>query len=337
MKKNERFPSPIVTPTTKEASDRNISPEEIIETNLATKDLYKQMEEISLKLFEYGQSVCKEKGLLLVDTKYEFGIIDGKLCLIDEIHTPDSSRFWLLEDYEANPENVANYDKEYVRLWLLDNPSTRELPKEVIDTAVSRYKIVYQRLLSKDCIFSPLLPEFIKEALINHKIMKPGYVSIILGSKIDIQHALKIKTALEKYPVSVKLRVVSAHKNGEDIVPLAEGYNNAVEPGAVIAIAGRSNGLGGALSANLVIPVISCPPFKDLVDHQVNLFSSVMMPSDTPAMVCVDPVNAAHAALRSLNIPCLKELLWARIAEVKRGLQLDDVNIQLEYKEGVII
>lgn len=328
MQKNEPFQSPIITPTTKESTDRNISPEDIIASQLTTRAIYQQMEDISRKLFLYGQSVCKEKNLVLVDTKYEFGIIDGELCLIDEIHTPDSSRFWLLEDYESNPQTVGHYDKEYIRLWLLDNPSVPKPPQEVIEGALLRYKTVYQRLLSKDFVPHAFSPEFIKQVLVEHDIIKPGYAAIVLGSKSDLQHALKIRAALENYPVMVEIRIVSAHKNGEDIIPLAQRYNNAVEPGVVIAIAGRSNGLGGALSANLVIPVISCPPFKDLVDLQVNLFSSVMMPSDTPAMVCVDPNNAAQAALRTLNLAGLKNILKADIAEVKRKLQSDDINIQ---------
>lgn len=328
MQKNQAFASPIITPTTKESTDRNISPEDIIASNLTTKAIYQQMEEASRKLFLYGQSVCKEKNLVLVDTKYEFGIIDGELCLIDEIHTPDSSRFWLLEEYESNPQTVSHYDKEYIRLWLLDNPTVRKPTQDVVEGALLRYATVYQRLLSKEFIPHRFSPEFIKQLLVERDMMKPGYVAIVLGSKTDLQHALKIKAALEPYPVMVEIRVVSAHKNGEDIIPLAQRYNDAVEPGVVVAIAGRSNGLGGALSANLVIPVISCPPFKDLADLQVNLFSSVMMPSNTPAMVCVDPNNAAHAALRTLNLTGLKSLLKTDIEKVKRELQSDDVNMQ---------
>jgi fusion protein PurCD len=328
MQQNERFKSPIVTPTTKEASDRNISPEEIVKANLATEGIYQEMRDIALKLFAYGQSVCKEKNLVLVDTKYEFGIIDNKLCLIDEIHTPDSSRFWLLEDYEDNPNTVTPYDKEYIRLWLLDN-SSKILPKEIIEEALARYQIVHKRLTNKDPIVQEFSPVSISQSLIQNNIIKPGYVSIILGSKTDLDHALKIKKALLDYPVMVELRVVSAHKNGEDIIPFAKRYNNTTEPGVVIAIAGRSNGLGGALSANLAIPVISCPPFKDHADLQVNIFSSVMMPSDTPALFCVDTTNAAHAALRALNVPHLKSLLIDRIAQVKKSLQFDDLQIQL--------
>ena len=102
-------------------------------------------------------------------------------------------------------------------------------------------------------------------------------------------------------------------------------YNKAIEPGAVIAVAGRSNGLGGALAANLVLPVINCPPFKDKVDMLVNINSSLIMPSRTPAGTVVDVRNAALLALRSLNINRLKAVFLQEIKEIKADLlQADD-------------
>jgi len=93
MKKNDAFPEPILTPTTKEESDREISREDLLKEGWTSESIYKQMESISLKLFDRGSKLLKERGIILVDTKYEFGIRDGKVILIDEIHTPNSSRF----------------------------------------------------------------------------------------------------------------------------------------------------------------------------------------------------------------------------------------------------
>jgi len=124
------------------------------------------------------------------------------------------------------------------------------------------------------------------------------------------------------------MRIVSAHKNGENISEIASEYNNSIEPGAVIAVAGRSNGLGGALSANLNIPVFNCPPFKDKIDMLTNVNSSLMMPSNTPAATIIDPKNAALISLRSLNIKRLKDKFSEEILKMKEGLKKDDEKIR---------
>ena len=113
---------------------------------------------------------------------------------------------------------------------------------------------------------------------------------------------------------------ISAHKNGEQIPEVIKDYNHSIEPGAVIAVAGRSNGLGGALSANLTIPVFNCPPFSDKDDMMVNINSSLMMPSNTPAATVVDPKNAAQVAMRSLNLQRLKTIFQSEIDNTKSGL-----------------
>ncbi len=125
---------------------------------------------------------------------------------------------------------------------------------------------------------------------------------------------------IEKYDIKVDMRVVSAHKNGEEILKLADEYNNSIEPGCVIAVAGRSNGLGGALAANLSIPVINCPPFSDKDDMMVNVYSSLMMPSKTPATTVAQVDNAAYASMRSLNLQRLKEIFNEEIQNLKQSL-----------------
>jgi len=142
-------------------------------------------------------------------------------------------------------------------------------------------------------------------------------------------YAKKMKNIIEKYDVACDLRIMSAHKNGEAILDLAKEYNHAIEPLAVIAVAGRSNGLGGALAANLSCPVISCPPFTDKVDMMVNINSSLMMPSNTPAATVVDPGNAAHLALRSLNLHRLKNIISDEIAEIKEKLIEADERVRI--------
>ena len=143
LKKNDAFPTPILTPTTKEESDREISREQLLEENWTSEAIYAQMESYALQLFERGSNLLKERGIILVDTKYEFGIKDGKVILIDEIHTPDSSRFWSADDYAKNPDTVEQLDKEFVRTHLMKNkkegmyPTT--LPQQNVDQTVSSY------------------------------------------------------------------------------------------------------------------------------------------------------------------------------------------------------
>jgi phosphoribosylaminoimidazole-succinocarboxamide synthase len=125
LKKNQRFKDIIITPSTKAETghDIYISKQQIINEKLIDKDIYVQMEEASIKLFEFGQKFCKRNGLILVDTKYEFGINNGELLVIDEIHTQDSSRFWLTETYDekfAQDKEPDILDKEIFRQWLLE-------------------------------------------------------------------------------------------------------------------------------------------------------------------------------------------------------------------------
>ena len=182
-----------------------------------------------------------------------------------------------------------------------------------------RYLDIYQMVTGKSLDVSddePIKARICKN-LVKEGLIKDSYVAIIMGSPSDLEHCKKIQSYLEKYDIMTDLRVVSAHKNGEEIVKMAQEYYNSIEPGAVIAVAGRSNGLGGALAANLNLPVINCPPFKDNVDMMVNINSSLMMPSKTPAATVVHPDNAAYVAMRSLNLYRLRETFMKGIDELK--------------------
>lgn len=126
MKENQKFPTPIITPTTKadEGHDENISREEIIAQGLVSKSEYEQLEKYTYALFQRGTEMAEQKGLILVDTKYEFGKKDGKIYLIDEIHTPDSSRYFYTDTYQQLFEQGGEQrqlSKEFVRKWLMDN------------------------------------------------------------------------------------------------------------------------------------------------------------------------------------------------------------------------
>ncbi len=170
MRENERFPEPIITPTTKadEGHDLNISKEEIIAQGIVSKEDYEVMEDYTRKLFARGQEIAAKQGLILVDTKYEFGKHDGKVYLIDEVHTPDSSRYFYAEGYEEKFEKgepQKQLSKEFVRQWLIDrNFMNREgdvMPEITDEYAMSvaeRYIELYEGIVGEK--FEPVKSEY---------------------------------------------------------------------------------------------------------------------------------------------------------------------------------
>jgi len=158
MREHERFPEPIVTPTTKavEGHDEDISKEEIIRQGLVSEEDYALLEKYTRELFQRGTEIADEKGLILVDTKYEFGKKDGKIYLIDEIHTPDSSRYFYKEGYEerfAKGEPQKQLSKEFVREWLMENgfqgkegQQVPEMTDEFVNSVSERYIELYEKI-----------------------------------------------------------------------------------------------------------------------------------------------------------------------------------------------
>jgi phosphoribosylaminoimidazole-succinocarboxamide synthase len=329
--RNVRFAAPLLTPTTKGEKDEEIAPGEAVSSGVVSRELYEEMEQASLKLFAEGTQRLASRGLLLVDTKYEFGLVDGKLALIDELHTPDSSRFWSADEYERDPGSVEALDKEFVRGWMLrategGRPMPDVLPDDVAAETSRRYLDLYGRVCGV-----PLPVEGGEDAaarlvreLAAAGLMKDGFVTIVMGSTADLEHCKRIRAAVERYEVACELRVCSAHKTPEDLAALAREYAGSAEPGAMIAVAGLSNGLGGALAAGVPLPVFSCPPFEDRLDMFLNVNSSLLLPSRIPAATVIRPDSAALAALRALNLPRLKVRFGQEIAETREQLRAAD-------------
>ncbi len=161
MKENERFPEPIITPTTKadEGHDMNISKEEIIAQGIVSAEDYAIMEDYTRKIFARGQMIAEKRGLILVDTKYEFGKRDGKVYLIDEIHTPDSSRYFYADGYEeklAKGEPQRQLSKEFVRQWLIEHDFMNEpgqvmpeITDEYAESVSDRYIELYEHIVGE--------------------------------------------------------------------------------------------------------------------------------------------------------------------------------------------
>ena len=171
MKENDFFPSPIITPSTKADAghDEDISKEAIIATGLATAEQWKILEQYTLQLFERGKQIAAKQGLILVDTKYEFGSISDTIYLMDEIHTPDSSRYFYAQGFEekqAKGEKQQQLSKEFVREWLIANnfmgktgQTVPEMTDEWIDTISKRYIELYEKVIGEKFI-----PQRVSEA-----------------------------------------------------------------------------------------------------------------------------------------------------------------------------
>ncbi len=162
MKENQKFPEPIITPTTKAEigeHDADISKEEILKRGLATPEEYAVLEKYTLALFKRGTEIAAKRGLILVDTKYEFGTHDGKIYLMDEIHTPDSSRYFYADGYEERFEKgepQKQLSKEFVREWLMSNgfqgqkgQKVPEMTDEIVESISERYLELYENIVGE--------------------------------------------------------------------------------------------------------------------------------------------------------------------------------------------
>lgn len=166
LKENDFFPQPLITPSTKasEGHDEDISEEKIIENGLVTQAEWEILKNYTLKLFQRGKELAAKQGLILADTKYEFGKIDDSIILMDEIHTPDSSRYFYAEGFEERQlkgERQLQLSKEFVREWLMSNgfmgkegQTVPEMNTEWVDTISKRYISLYEKLIGKK--FEPI-------------------------------------------------------------------------------------------------------------------------------------------------------------------------------------
>jgi phosphoribosylaminoimidazole-succinocarboxamide synthase len=160
LNKNDKLPHPIITPTTKAEKgqhDEKLTRQEILDKGLVSPELWAEIEETAVSLFQRGQEIAAQAGLILVDTKYEMGLVDGKLTLIDEIHTPDSSRYWVADSYEPG-KTPENFDKEFMRKWYAaqgyrgdGTPPT--MPNDFIAQIAARYIAAYEKLTGE--VFVP--------------------------------------------------------------------------------------------------------------------------------------------------------------------------------------
>lgn len=179
MVENQKFPEPIITPTSKaaEGHDEDITPEELIAQGIVTKEEYAELEKYTRAIFQRGTEIAAKQGLILVDTKYEFGKKDGQIYLMDEIHTPDSSRYFYAEGYEerlAKGERQKQLSKEFVREWLMANgfqgqegQKVPEMTPEVVDGITNRYIELYENIVGEKFVRTDYTAEQIEKNVID--------------------------------------------------------------------------------------------------------------------------------------------------------------------------
>ena len=183
MKKNQKLTAPVLTPTTKhETHDRPLSSRDVVAGGYMTKERWEQVSQLALQLFQRGQDVALQKGLILVDTKYEFGLTEsGAVMLIDEIHTPDSSRYWQANSYQERIDQglePENFDKEFLRLWFREHcdPYQDETlpaaPTDMVAELASRYIQIYEQITGQqfNAEVGILIPERIEQNLQQYKV-----------------------------------------------------------------------------------------------------------------------------------------------------------------------
>jgi phosphoribosylaminoimidazole-succinocarboxamide synthase len=282
LTQNQRFEEPLITPTTKDEDDSPIDEAGIIEAGLVTKALFQEMKTKAIELFKFGTEYLEERGIVLVDTKYEFGILDGKLILIDEMHTPDSSRFWGVEDYKKSALDVEQIDKEFVRQWMLANKVDGQVPTvlstDVVVETARRYQEIYEVITGQPFIVDSVPVDVrMYHNLLKAGVLKAGYVAI-LGER-EGESIIEILNVLAHYEIA-------AHVIPEDVlVPeLAYIFNYALEPVVVLAREGQDEFI-----EDLCVPVI-------------NLEGGI-------------PFEIVDAALRSLNIRSVRSRMYEDLSE----------------------
>ena len=303
--KNQKLDNIIITPTTKGVNDVPITENEIIEQSYLTREEWEYVSQKALELFRYGQMISDTRGLILVDTKYEFGYYNNKIILMDEIHTCDSSRYWVKDTYLDRFNNglePEKLDKDAVRDWVKQrcDPYVDEIP-EIPEDVIQKVENVYNRyhnLLTNSefsCSSDLNIERYFRD--IHREV-----VVILAGSTSDEEHVQKLNKHLKSKNIHSNHYYSSAHKNTRVVLGILEKYESQDRNVVYVTVAGRSNALSGVVASNTRYPVIACPPFKDKVDMQVNINSTLMMPSKVPVMTILEPENVALAISKIFSL-----------------------------------
>merc|ERR1719506_2429266 len=277
MVRYQKLAEPLFTPTTKAevGHDENMTMNDVVAK--MGPELAAQVKEVSLKLYARGAELMKKRGLILLDTKYEFGVDEnGKLFVIDEVNTPDSSRMCAISEYEAKwpriqkegltPElKIKEYSKQYVRDTLLemgfDGTKALKLPPSVVAECAFRYISVYEQITGEKFQFpTDKLEGRIGKNLEAAGLISSGCVAVFAASESDKGNIQKIADGVAKYGLPCVTRICCAAKQPAKLEELLTYYNRSVQRMVVVASAGGAEALSSAASFHSIHPVVSCPP-----------------------------------------------------------------------------
>ncbi|MBK8100514.1 MAG: phosphoribosylaminoimidazolesuccinocarboxamide synthase [Planctomycetes bacterium] len=307
---------PILTPSTKAETghDEPISFARVVE--MVGREVAEQARDYALELYRRGREYARSRGIVIADTKFEFGVLDGKVVLIDECLTPDSSRFW--PAHEVRPgSNPTSFDKQYLRDWLTGtgwnkNPPPPTLPPEVIQKTAATYAEIQQRLTAQ----------------------KP--IAFLLGSDSDLPVLEGAFAALSELGVGFHVRILSAHRTPEEAGEFARNaHKNGVR--VLIGVAGMAAHLAGALAAHSTLPVLGVPVDAGPLQGHDALLSTAMMPPGIPvAAMGIGKAAARNAALLAVRILALSDPAIAGQLERSRRAERDktlakDAEVRRKY------
>jgi len=350
----QQFDSPLFTPTTKAevGHDENMTMEEV--EQLVGKDMAQQAKDVALRLYQRGAELMRQRGLILIDTKYEFGLDEeGRLHVIDEVNTPDSSRLCTVQEWEtkypqiaaemttgqhktvsdllkAKPElKLKEFSKQYVRDALLEmgfdpvkDKVAPKLTEEHVVECAFRYISIYEQVTGQRFKFPSMHVEPAKRIIMNLQragIISGGFVAIMAGSDSDMPHLETIKKELTKLKIPSQIRICSAHKQPGRLEALLALYNKSTEPMLIVGCAGGTDALSGTASYLSRHPVISCPP-----DGMNN--TCLTNPPGSSNGYIMKPANVAKFAAQFFSHCCpqIAAALDASIAEKIRKLEQAD-------------
>ena len=339
--KNEKLDEIILTPTTKGEVDEPITSEEIVKRGYMTSEQWYEVSCKTLRIFKWAQRVAAERGLILVDTKYEWGVDleTGDVTLIDEVNTCDSSRYWLAKTYDecfTNGKEPEKYDKDVVRDHIkktIEDPYSMTdfsdvVTPELISQTASVYKLFFNTLTNRfvglqtrtDKIERTVVSDvegdetasrqpygdfnkLVSHFMYNEYAKNYPLVVILSGSTSDAPHVNKIKKCCNDQGLHVHIHYGSAHKETLKVLNTINMYNYQKGRVVFVCVAGMSNALGGVTACNTHYPVISCPPFKNEGDQALNINSTLQMPSKVPAATVLSPGNTALFIKRMFSLP----------------------------------
>ncbi len=344
LRKNDRLPAPVITPTTKAAKgqhDERLTADEVVERGLVEPALWREVCAAAIAIFERGQRIAERAGLILVDTKYEFGLIDGRLCLIDEVHTPDSSRYWVAESYAAalaEGRAPQQFDKEHLRLWLKARGYGGDGPPPALTDAIraevaQRYITLFEKLTGQRFAYGAQpararVEHALADGIDGMLDADRPLVPIIMGSASDRPHGEAIAGALAELGIDSEIRVASAHKVAARCLEILGEYERDPRPKVYVTIAGRSNALSGLVDGHVAAPVIACPPTSSSFGG-ADIFSSLRMPSGVAPGVVLDPGNAALLAAKILGVGDRRTADRVRASQRRRQETLYAADAQL--------